>query len=156
MFHQQFGDHIVLRLEIGEEVMGTLLKFFEAEGIRAAYFVAFGAFEKARLAYFNVQTSQYEERDCDTQVEVVSLLGNVAMEDNKPIIHMHAALGDSQERTYSGHLNWAIVRSTLEVFVTRLPGELRRAKDAQTGLSVLDLQQPVTQPLQQTVHNLQL
>jgi uncharacterized protein len=139
MRHERFGDHDVLRLEIGEEVMEVLLHYAALQGVEAAYFVAFGALERVELAYYNVVSKQYETNVVDRQVEVVSLLGNVAIGDKGPVVHAHVAVSDEQGSTCSGHLVRGIVRSTLEVFITRLPGKLRRAHDPETGLNLLDL-----------------
>ncbi len=60
------------------------------------------------------------------------------------MIHMHTAVADGQSRTYSGHIGNGYVRPTLEVFLTRLEGELRRTKDEATGLELLDLPKSMT------------
>ena len=43
----RFGNQYVLRLMPGEELMETLCDFVEREEIPGAYFLAFGAFERA-------------------------------------------------------------------------------------------------------------
>ncbi len=139
MEFQRFGNQYVLKLDPDEEVMSALLGFAAREDIRAGYFVAFGAFSKVRLRYFDVQAKQYRDHEVDQQVEVVSLMGNIATAEGRPMIHMHTAVADGQSRTYSGHIGSGYVRPTLEVFLTRLEGELRRTKDEATGLELLDL-----------------
>lgn len=139
MEFEKFGPHDVLRLDPGEEVMATLLDFVGREDIRGGYFLAFGGFCRVRLCYFDVDDKQFKAHDVDEQVEVVSLLGNVARDNGKPIIHMHAAVSDAQSHTSSGHLAEGIVRPTLEVFLTRFAGEIHREKDPNTGLELLAL-----------------
>jgi len=72
-------------------------------------------------------------------VEVASLLGNIGREGEEPLIHAHTVVADAEARTYSGHLGKGYVRPTLEVFLTRFEGEIRRRKDAATGLPLLAL-----------------
>ncbi len=139
MEFERFGDHYVLRLNPGEEVKSTLLDFLDREGIGGGEFHGFGGFCRVRLSYFDVTTRQFKPHEIDEQVEVVSLLGNVARENGKPIVHMHAAVSDAQSHTSSGHLVEGVVRPTLEVFLTRFAGEIRREKDPATGLDVLAL-----------------
>jgi predicted DNA-binding protein with PD1-like motif len=136
---EQFGNHVVLRLDPGEEVMKTLLNFVAREDIRGGYFVAFGGFSRVRLCYFDVHARQFKTYDIDQQVEVVSLLGNVGRDNRRPIIHMHAAVSDAQAHTSSGHVAEGTVQPTLEVFLTRLEGTLRRRRDPSTGLELLAL-----------------
>lgn len=138
---ERFSNHYVLKLAPGEEVMAMLCDFMEHQMIRGAYFVAFGAFERVRLEYFDMQAKEYRHNDIGQQVEVVSLLGNVARGEDGIIVHMHGIVADDQTRTYSGHLSEGIVRPTLEVFVTQLIGEIRRQKDPESGLELLNLQQ---------------
>lgn len=141
MEFERFANHYVLRLEPGEEVMSTLLDFVDRENIRGGYFLAFGAFSRACLRYFDVNRRQYVDHDVNHQVEVVSLLGNIARMDGQPKIHMHGAVSDEQLRTFSGHIGEATVRPTLEVFLTKFDGEVRRAEDPATGLDLLALRQ---------------
>ncbi len=140
MEFEQFGDHYVLKLEPGEEVRATLTDFVQRVDLRAGYFLAFGAFSGVNLRYFDFAARQYREHRIDQQVEVVSLLGNISRAEGKPMIHMHAAVSDGHIRTFSGDIKEGFVRPTLEVFLTRLPGELRREKDPDTGLELLALQ----------------
>jgi predicted DNA-binding protein with PD1-like motif len=143
MEFQQFGNQYVLRLLPGEEVMNTLLAFIMRQDIRGGYFMAFGGFSRVHLRYFDVAERQYRDHAVDGQVEVVSLLGNVSRVDGEPQIHMHAAVSDVSGRTNSGHIAEGLVRPTLEVFLTKLDGELRRARDPVSGLELLALGEPV-------------
>lgn len=139
MEFEKFGEHYVLRLDPGEEVMATLLDFVDREDVRGGYFLAFGGFSRVQLDYFDVDAKRFKTNDVDQQVEVVSLLGNVARDHGKPIIHMHGAVSDAQSHTSSGHVASGTVRPTLEVFLTRFDGTINREKDPRTGLELLAL-----------------
>jgi predicted DNA-binding protein with PD1-like motif len=133
------GNQYVLRLEPGEELVAALRELAEREGIRGGYFVAFGAFSRVRLQYFDPERRAYRDNEVDRQVEVVSLMGNIARKDGRPKLHIHGAFGDREARTCSGHVAEGVVNPTLEVFLTRLDVELRREKDPATGLDLLAL-----------------
>jgi uncharacterized protein len=139
MEFDQFDTVYVIKLDPEEEAMASLKRFADFRGIQAAYFHAIGAFRRVRLSYFDVRQNQYRDHQLDLQLEVVSLLGSIARKGKEPILHVHATLADAESRTYSGHLGEGIVRPTLEVFLTTLRGELRRTRDAATGLELLDL-----------------
>jgi predicted DNA-binding protein with PD1-like motif len=140
MRYQELDQRYVLRLEPGEEVVSTLTEFVNDRDVRGGYFIAFGAFERTTLLYFNLKTKEYEPNDVGRQVEVVSLMGNVArLSNGEPKLHIHGAVADDEAKTYSGHLKEGIVRPTLEVFLTLFDGEIRRSKDPSTGLDLLDL-----------------
>ncbi|MDP9381607.1 MAG: DNA-binding protein [Chloroflexota bacterium] len=146
MQYAKHGDRYVVRLDDGEEVMETMRSFLAKRDIWAGYFLAWGGFSELTLKYYRVNERDYKERRIEAQVEVVSLLGNIARLDGEPIIHAHTTVGDEEYRTYSGHLGEGRVRPLMEVFVTPFSGELRRVHDEERNLSVLDLgvgQEPV-------------
>ncbi|HEU4753935.1 MAG TPA: PPC domain-containing DNA-binding protein, partial [Armatimonadota bacterium] len=146
MESQRFGNRYVLRLMPGEELRETLTAFADSHDIRGGYFVAFGAFCRATLQYFDIESRQYRDNEVNCQVEVVSLTGNIARGESGTVLHIHGAFGDAQARTYSGHVAKAVVRPTLELFLTDLGGELRRKKDPETGLELLALAPDEAQP----------
>src|ERR1700740_818377 len=80
-------------LDTGEEVMGELSKFVREQEPDAASVTAIGAFRRALLGYFEWDTKQYKKIAVDEQVEVLSLLGDVAVTDEGPTLHLHAVLG---------------------------------------------------------------
>src|SRR5271154_6825978 len=78
--------------DTGEEAMAGLLSFAGKESIHAAHFTAIGAFSRAVLGYFDWQTKQYIRIPVDEQAEVVTLIGDIAVENGKPKLHAHSAL----------------------------------------------------------------
>jgi predicted DNA-binding protein with PD1-like motif len=73
------------------------------------------------------------------QVEVLSLLGDVAVGDQGPTLHLHAVLGKADGSVVGGHLIEAYVRPTLEVILIQPPSYLRKRKDPETGLALIDI-----------------
>jgi uncharacterized protein len=74
------------------------------------------------------------------QVEVLSLVGNIARdEDGEPKVHAHVVLGRSDGTTRGGHLLEGRVRPTLEVVLTETPEHLRRKTDEETGLPLISI-----------------
>jgi len=131
-------------LETGDEAFKCLSDFVRNEEIEAASITAIGAFRRAVLGYFDWQSKQYKKIPVDEQVEVLSLIGDVAVSEGQPTLHIHAVLGKSDGGVAGGHLLSAEVRPTLEVIITQSPSYLRKAKDPETGLALLAID-PVTQ-----------
>lgn len=126
-----------LALEIGEDAMATLEKFVREAGIEAASITAIGGFERAVLGYFDWAKKRYEQIPVAQQVEVLSLLGDVAIAEEGPSLHLHAVLGRRDGSVVGGHLLEARVRPTLEVVLVQPPRYLRKRKDAATGLALV-------------------
>ena len=72
-------------------------------------------------------------------MEVLSLLGNVAIKGDEHKLHAHVVLGKRDGTAHGGHLLEAYVRPTLELIVTESPAHLRRVTDEKTGLPLLSL-----------------
>lgn len=126
-------------LETGDEVVECLRAFAERNELSAAQITALGAFEKAELAYFEWETKSYLSIPLDEQVEVATLVGDIALDaQQRPSLHLHAVLGARGGAALAGHLARGTVRPTLEVVVTESPAHLRRLKDDETGLALID------------------
>ena len=126
-------------LDTDDEVIGELGKFVREQEVEAASLTAIGAFSRAVLGYFQWETKQYKKIPVGEQVEVLSLLGDVAVVDQGPTLHLHAVLGKADGSVVGGHLIEAYVRPTLEVILIQPPSDLRKHKDPETGLALIDI-----------------
>jgi predicted DNA-binding protein with PD1-like motif len=126
-------------LDTGDEVIGELDKFVREQEVEAASITAIGAFSRAVLGYFQWETKQYKKIAVDEQVEVLSLLGDVAVAEQGPTLHLHAVLGKSDGSVVGGHLIEGHVRPTLEIILIQPPSYLRKRKDPETGLALIDI-----------------
>ena len=124
-------------LDTGDEVIGELGNFVREQEVEAASLTAIGAFSRAVLGYFQWETKEYKKMPVGEQVEVLSLLGDVAVGDQGPTLHLHAVLGRADGSTVGGHLLEAYVRPTLEVILIQPPSYLRKRKDPETGLALI-------------------
>lgn len=128
-----------LVMEPGDEAVSALQGFCESQGLTAARFTAIGAFSSAQLGYFDWGRKDYEKISVDEQVEVLSLVGDVALHEGKPKIHVHVVLGKRDGSAHGGHLLEAIVRPTLEVLLIESAGYLKRTMDPESGLPLIDI-----------------
>jgi uncharacterized protein len=137
--HQAGGQRTyAVVLETGEEVMKCLERFVDSEKIGAAQLTAIGAFRNVVLMYFDWERKDYLRIPVDEQVEVASLIGDVAEgPDGKPSIHVHLVVGKRDGTAMAGHLAEAHVRPTLEIIATENPAHLRKVKDELSGLPLI-------------------
>ena len=99
---------------------------------------AIGAFSDLVLQYFDWDKKKYLAIPVREQVEVASLMGDVAQAPSgEPGLHIHLVVGKRDGTAMAGHLGEAHVRPTLEVIVTESPAHLRKVKDAETGLALI-------------------
>lgn len=128
----------VVVFQTGDEVTSLLKAFVVEQGITAARFTAVGGFEEATLGYFVWEKREYEPIAVDEQVEVLSFLGDVALDANGPTVHAHVSVGHRGGRVTGGHLLRGIVRPTLEVMLDELPAHLQKSLDNDAGVPLID------------------
>jgi uncharacterized protein len=127
-------------LQNGDEVVRCLHDFATKERLGGAQITAIGAFSSATLAFFDWATKQYKPIPVHEQVEVASLVGDIAIgPDGKSSVHVHAVLGKSDGSARAGHLQEGHVRPTLEVIVTESPAHLCKVKDKESGLALIKI-----------------
>jgi uncharacterized protein len=127
-----------LVLATGEEAMAALAEFAIERRLKATQFTAIGAFSRVVVAYFDWTTKAYTHVPIDEQVEVLSLIGDISVEDDKPKVHAHVVLGKPDATAHGGHLIEGYVRPTLEIVLTETPRHLQRRHDSASGLSLID------------------
>src|SRR5215831_7423169 len=125
-------------LKTGDEAMHCLQDFVARERIGTAQVTAMGALSGAKLAYFDWESKTYQPIPVREQVEVASLIGDIALgEDNKPSLQVHAVLGRRDGTALAGHLLEAQVRTTLEIIITEAPAHLCKKKNRETRLALI-------------------
>ena len=129
----------LLVFDEGEEVIETLTAFAEDRSIAGAHFSALGAFREAQLAWFDCDAREYVPIRVDEQVEVASLVGNVAVFDEVVRIHAHTVLGRRDGSTVAGHVVSGRVRPTLEMILVDEPATMARTVDERVGLPLMDI-----------------
>jgi predicted DNA-binding protein with PD1-like motif len=129
----------VVVLETGEEVTAQLKTFADCENLKAAQLTAIGAFSDAVLGYFDWQQKEYRRNPVKEQVEVAAFIGDIALSENGDrSLHVHVVLGRHDATALAGHLMEAYVRPTLEVILTEHPTHLRKRRDPESGLALID------------------
>jgi len=124
----------------GDEVVAGLKAFAEKEHLAASHFTAIGAFKEVSLGYFDWEKKDYLKIPVHEQVEVLSLVGDITINDGKPNVHAHVVLGKRDGSTCGGHLLEAEVRPTLEVILIESPAHLERQFDKEAGLALISLE----------------
>jgi uncharacterized protein len=143
MKHKILTSHaertIAVVFDPGEEVIKPLTLFAQDHNIRAARFTAIGAFSDVQLGYFDLETKEYVRIPVNEQVEVLSLIGDIAVEDNSARLHAHVVVGKRDGSAHGGHLLSAHVRPTLEVVLIESPSYLVRRFNSTYGMGLIDI-----------------
>ena len=122
----------------GDEPVSGLTAFAKSQGLGGAHFTAIGAFSEVTLGYFDRKARDYKKIPLREQVEVLSLIGDVALDRGEPKVHAHVVVGRADGEARGGHLLEARVWPTLEVVLVESPRHLRKRHDPETGLALID------------------
>lgn len=121
-----------------DEIISGLTDFAIAQHIEDGHFTAIGAVSKATLGWLDVSQKAYRAIPVDQQAEVLSMMGDIASFNGKPIVHAHMVLGKQDGSTVGGHLWEAYANPTLEVFLTVNSVPLQKSPDPASGMKLID------------------
>jgi uncharacterized protein len=150
---EQAGEQtFVLVFDSGDEAMQGLREFAREHRVSAGRFSGIGAFSRVVLGYFDWQKKDYQPIPVDEQVEVLALVGDVALDDGDPAVHAHVVVAGADGSARGGHLLEGHVRPTLEIVLTESPAHLRKRFDPESGLALiaLDARAPAEPPQGET------
>jgi uncharacterized protein len=130
----------VLVFETNDELAHALKVFASDQRLASASFKAIGALSSVSLGWLNWETKKYESSvSLHEQVELLSLIGDIALKDGEPQVHAHALVGKRDGTAHGGHLLQAHVRPTCELVLTESPAHLKKEFDPAAGTALIKL-----------------
>jgi hypothetical protein len=127
-----------LIFETGDEIAGELQRFSKSQELAGSSFKAIGALSYAKLGWFNWETKKYDLACVlDEQLELLSLIGDIALRDEEPQVHAHVVVGRSDGTAHGGHLLEARVRPTCELVLIESPTHLQKKIDPESGIALI-------------------
>ncbi|HYK36541.1 PPC domain-containing DNA-binding protein [Alloacidobacterium sp.] len=129
-----------LIFETGDEIAAELKQFAKEQGLGGSSFKAIGALSHAKLGWFNWEAKKYEPASVlNEQIELLSLIGDIALKDGEPQVHAHLVVGRKDGTAHGGHLLEAHVRPTCELILTESPAHLEKKIDPESGLALIQI-----------------
>ena len=123
----------------GDEITWTFRRFVTEQQLLASRFTAVGAVSDVVLGFFDPVKKKYKKIPIREQMEVLSLVGDVTVNQGTTEFHAHIVLGKSDGTAHGGHLLEGHVFPTLEMILVESPEYLTRRFDYETGLALIDL-----------------
>ena len=94
LLHEQQGEKtFVLIFDTGDEVASGLLDFAKDHHLDSSHFTALGAFSDVVVGYFDWTKKEYKRIALPEQVEVLALVGDIALDQGEPKVHAHVVVG---------------------------------------------------------------
>jgi predicted DNA-binding protein with PD1-like motif len=130
------GRIFLARLDHGADIISQITNLAEENGMETGALSAIGALSRAKLAYYDQLSHEYDTFSLEEPVELASCSGNISMRDGRPFVHAHAVLSDRTGKTWAGHLTSGIIFAA-ELYLEELSGlPLKRVSDSITGLNL--------------------
>jgi predicted DNA-binding protein with PD1-like motif len=140
LLHEENGlKTYILVFDKRDDVRTNLLEFANTNRFTDAHLTAIGAFSEVTLGFFDRHQKTYKEILVKEQVEVLSFAGNIVQQDGKPRLHAHIVIGKADGTAHGGHFLGGRVWPTFEMILSELPVHLRRTRDEESGLALINL-----------------
>ncbi len=143
MEYRKFGDTIVLRLEVGEEIAESLAAPVRKRKAGTLPGQRLGRCRQITVGVFDTEKKEYFSREYQGDFEIGSLTGNITRKEGKAPTCTCIWYSEipRQNVCVAGHLNRAVISATAELFVRVLPGSVGRRMDDEVGLNLFQFSQ---------------
>ena len=138
MEYRRFGNTVVARIDKGEEIIEEMLTICKKENIKLANVNALGAVEEFQVGLFNIKEKKFYSNVYKGEFEIVSFTGSITTKDGELYSHIHMSAGDQENKVYGGHLSYAKVSATCEMFINVIEGKGDRKFDGEVGLNLFE------------------
>ena len=140
MLFKKYDNKLIIRLDIGEEVVETIKNVCTDLKIRSGTITGIGASNEASIGIYYPGLKLYQSKIIKGNLEITSLCGNITSMNNEVYIHIHASIADEYYVVWGGHLYSAVVSVTCEVFIDIFEYTIHREKNLELGLNLLNLE----------------
>ena len=139
MNYNKVDDKLFISIDKGELVNESLLNVAEKENLTCGWISGLGAISDIEVGYWDIEKKLYEKQNFNNHYELLSLIGNISLIDNKPFIHTHISFSDTKHNVFGGHLFDAIVIAAAEFCIFTSEYNLHRKLNCGIGLSLWNI-----------------
>lgn len=142
--YKKIGDAYYVRMDRDDEIIGEILKLCQKEEISSCTFTGIGGCGRATIQTFLPESGTFETRIITGLLELVSLTGNVVVDEKgERYHHTHAVFAYKKGEEHciaAGHIQEITVSYTAEIELRPvLNGRIGRCFDPETGTGFWDL-----------------
>lgn len=123
------GRTYLFRLPKGKDLLESLADFCHDNQVKCGIVHVVGSVSNATIAYFDQAKKKYDKKAINEEMELLSLTGNISIQDNRPTVHAHVMLSGKDYQVIGGHLLPGTKIFVCEAYIQELVGEpkVRRA-----------------------------
>ena len=139
MNYKKVNDKIFITIGKDEFINQKLLEVAVKEKIKSGWINGIGAIRDVEIGYYDLNQKKYIKKNFNKHYELISLIGNISLVDNKPFIHTHISFSDTKYKSFGGHLFDARITAAGEFFVSLSDFVLSRELNCDIGLALWDI-----------------
>lgn len=139
MEYKKINGFWVIVFKRGEKIIEKLTEFVKKENVKSGCFNAIGAASSVELAHYDLEKKRYSTKETNQPLEIISLMGNVAVKGKEVIVHAHVSVGTDKMEVYGGHLKEGMVAATCEMVFKEFEEQINKKYDSDTGLNLMKL-----------------
>lgn len=138
MDYRKIGDVYYVRLDRGDEIIGSLIDICKSCKVESAIFSGIGGCGAAEIGTFIPETGTFETTVLTGMLELISLSGNIISDPSGEYFHhthgMFSYKENGEHRMLGGHMQSITVLYTAEIELRPvMGGAIRRSYDPETG-----------------------
>lgn len=143
MDYRIFDKTAYIRLDKGDEIIGSIIGICKKEHIESAVFSGIGGCQQAEIQTFIPERGEFETQTIDGMLELVSLNGNIITDENGEYYHHTHAMftfkKDGEHHSAGGHIKSITVLYTAEIELRpTVGGVIKRKFNPETGTGFWD------------------
>ncbi len=127
----------ILRLNKGDEIVSSILKYCEEKNIDSAWIWGIGAISEISLSAYDLNNKKYIDKKINDNLEISSLSGNIGKHKGKIVAHLHGVFSDRSMSCFGGHITAAIVAATCEIIINPVEFKIIREHNEEIGLNLI-------------------
>ncbi len=136
MEYTRSGNHYVMRVDKGEEILEKIEELCRLEDIKAGSVVGLGACNRVVIGLFDTEQKVFKKKELTGPMEISSLIGNISTKNGETYLHFHVNVCKEDLQVMGGHMASCVVSATAEITVTRLDTVIERQMDEEIGLNL--------------------
>ncbi|MCR4689340.1 MAG: DUF296 domain-containing protein [Saccharofermentans sp.] len=138
MEYKRYDKTIYIRMDKGDEMIGSILEVCRKENILSAIFSGIGGCRSAEIQTYIPEENSFELQKVEGMLELVSMNGSITSNDQDELFHhTHAVFSYKEGGEHfvaAGHIRSVEVLYTAEIELRPvIGGVIRRQKDPETG-----------------------
>ena len=141
MNYKRVEDKIFIDVSKGDLINRSLLEVATKEKLTSGWINGLGAISNIEIGYYDVKNKIYVKNFFNEHYELLSLIGNVSLVDNKPFIHTHISFSNTEFKVFGGHLFDAKVIAAAEFCIFVSDYHLHRKLNCDIGLSLWNIKE---------------